>query len=362
MSGQDWLTPAAAPAPSSYEQLTAAPGNGTSGHQLRPLTLSEILDRTFSMYKSRFWLFCGISAVGGTLLLLIEIAQLTIQHAWRGVGPQRMMLVSGGVSVVHLFVLFIAYGVTQSATVYALSAVYLGRPVRIGDSLKVTMQHWFRYVLISIWQYFSFLWVPLALLIPAIVLLAIFATGSPAMSGVAVFAAGLAMLVGFPIGTILGIRNLLAVQASVDEQLGARAAMRRSKQLSKGAKGRIFVVLLIWAALYFVVGMLEMPLALAAGFAIAKGGEAVGAQAVLLVVNFLAHAVVFPVGLIGLSLVYFDQRVRKEAYDLELLMANGAPVAPVAPLSYASVPPVVEAPVVAEPEKWEPQAPDERSL
>jgi hypothetical protein len=51
----------------------------------------------------------------------------------------------------------------------------------------------------------------------------------------------------------------------------------------------------------------------------------------MLVVSFLAHAVVQPVAMIGLSLIYFDQRVRKEGLDVELMLqavpAPGMPAA-----------------------------------
>ena len=31
--------------------------------ELRPLSLGELLDRTFSYYRSHFWLFVGIMAI-----------------------------------------------------------------------------------------------------------------------------------------------------------------------------------------------------------------------------------------------------------------------------------------------------------
>jgi len=37
--------------------------------------------------------------------------------------------------------------------------------------------------------------------------------------------------------------------------------------------------------------------------------------------TFLAGALAGPIATIALSLVYFDQRVRKEAFDLQLMMA-----------------------------------------
>ena len=40
---------------------TAWAGQATARFELRPLSLGEVLDRTFAFYRSRFWLFAGIS-------------------------------------------------------------------------------------------------------------------------------------------------------------------------------------------------------------------------------------------------------------------------------------------------------------
>lgn len=364
MSGQDWLTPAAAPPPSSYEQLTASPGLRLPGHELRPLTLSEILDRTFTVYRSRFWLFSGIAACGGVVMLIFQIVQLWVQHGIRARPTQGAVAVSALISIVSLLVLFLVYGIQQAATVHALTAVYLGRPVTIGESMKSTKQHWFRYVVIAAWQYGSFIWLPFVLMVPAVIFAILLAGRSPLGITVAIV---LGVLIGLPGAIVLGMRNLLAVHAAVDEHRKLRDAMRRSKQLAKGAKGRIFVVLLIWIVLYLVVGVVQSPMLFMVEAAIRRGGEAIVAQSVMLLVGFLGHAVVFPVGLIGLSLIYFDQRVRKEAFDLELLIGD-TPAVPgaaatewAAPVTYAPAPPAVE-PVMPEPEATEPPPPDERSL
>ncbi len=121
-----------------------------------------------------------------------------------------------------------------------------------------------------------------------------------------------------PVGVILYLRNALAVPAAVVERLKIRAAMRRSKALAAGTKGRIFVVLLIAAVLYWVVGVLESPAAVL--IMLAPKQEHYMAQGITLVLSFVGHMVVAPVALIGLTLVYFDQRVSKEALDIQLLL------------------------------------------
>jgi hypothetical protein len=90
------------------------------------------------------------------------------------------------------------------------------------------------------------------------------------------------------------------------------------------------------AVLGVVVAGVEMPLAFL--MAKSRGMQMVGMQAVLLFVNFVVRSVVGPVGAIGLCLFYIDQRVRKEGFDLEVLMERSAPpvsaVKLVAPVAY----------------------------
>jgi hypothetical protein len=129
---------------------------------------------------------------------------------------------------------------------------------------------------------------------------------------------------GFAYGVIALLRNLLGVQAAVIEGLKVRPSMRRTKVLTRGAKGRIFVVILIAECLIMVAGMVQMPLSFIVVRGLLSGERHMVAQAGMLLINFLAHVLVSPVVLIGLSLVYFDQRVRQEALDLLLMLGGGA--------------------------------------
>ena len=65
-------------------------------------------------------------------------------------------------------------------------------------------------------------------------------------------------------------------------------------------------------------------------------------QVVILLVNFVAHSAVTPVLMIGLSLVYFDQRVRQDGLDLLLMLDAGANAETVAP-GRRSAPPTLQA-------------------
>ena len=50
---------------------------------LRPLTVSEILDRTAQLYRSNFLLFAGISSVYAGVLLVLSLLQIALQEILR---------------------------------------------------------------------------------------------------------------------------------------------------------------------------------------------------------------------------------------------------------------------------------------
>jgi len=352
---QDWERPPSYSAAAAQPQMAAA-------YALRPLSLGELLDRTFSVYKSRFWLFAGIGAISAVLQTLISAAQLVPMHLAGAAGtlggvrprggiPQSPLapnyLAGIGIGLALAFVVvsllyLLVFVVTQAATVYALSEVYLGKTTTIGESLRATMGRWYRYLGIGLWQAGSMLWIPAVVLVIGGILIATKVSGLEILGGLLIF---VGILGGIPVGVILWLRNSLAVQATVIEGLPVRASMARSKMLTVGSKGRIFVLLLLAGALNYAASLLQMPLIFIVMFAIARGGKAVGTEIAMLLVGFVGHAAVQPVLMIGLSLLYFDQRVRKEAFDLMMLLGPDMPVVapmeavwpPVAPVEAAAV-------------------------
>jgi hypothetical protein len=299
------------------------------GYMLRPLSLGEILDRSFAVYRANFWLFVGIGSLSAAVQLLVNAILLVIYKGYFPAHPAQVGIhfnlgarQSG--SLIGSLPVFLVAAVTQAATVWALSEVYLGRPATIGRSVRAVIPRWLRFVGIAIWQVWSFMWVPMLLVVPAIFLLAFSGARFGATGAIA---GGVLMFLGIVAGGVYGvfafIRNSLGVPSAVLEQLNVRAAMRRSKVLTAGAKGRIFVVYLITWCLFLVAGVLEAPLSLLVVYGAMRGEKHIAAQIVMLLVNFVAYSAVVPVMMIGLTLVYFDQRVRQDGLDLLLMLEGG---------------------------------------
>jgi len=314
MTGHDWLT-------ESNSGARSAPGETDVGtqpaarHELRPLTTGEILDRTFFLYRSDFWLYVGLASIAAGVSVLTSIARLTYLH-FKGVvvtSPGAAM-VGVGFSIVGGILYFAAYCVTHAATVSAVSSIYLGEQTSIGRAFDAVKGHWLRYCLIALWQSWSAGWIFVLMIAPI---------GVMAGLGVKNFNGLIALLVFFALGSLVYgviayIRNSLAIPAAVMEDLEVPRAMRRSKQLVTGRKGRIFLLLLLLFALYSVAGALQFPFALL--LLHSRSAEHIVGQFISLLVAFLCSCLIGPVASIALCLFYIDERVRREAFDIEFLM------------------------------------------
>jgi hypothetical protein len=140
---------------------------------------------------------------------------------------------------------------------------------------------------------------------------------------------GIGVGIGFVLlivpGVILGLMWALTIPVAVLEDTGLRDSVNRSAELTKGSRGRVFVIYLLFLVLFYIIYMAWMfPVLMMIGLG-ARGHHVVGvplwSQIAIPVGNFLSQCLAGPLMTIGLSLLYYDQRVRKEAFDLQHMMA-----------------------------------------
>jgi hypothetical protein len=269
---------------------------------LRPLSLGEILDRTFTLYRSYFLLFVGISAIPRVLLLILNLAQVFVLIPMGipmgGVGQRPpgspdavfkmlgVMMVIGTLGfVVGLLVILL----TQGATILAVSEIYLGRTITIAESFRKVRGE-------------------LGTLLGVLIL------------------NFLAIIAGFIFLVIPGIyimcRLMVCVPAALSENLGPVESMERSFALTKDNAGRAFVILLLYFALSMGAAMLfAAPFQIGVLFSKNSPGMMTFWLAMTQVGGFVANVLVAPVATIASAVFYYDLRVSKEAFDLQLLMS-----------------------------------------
>ncbi|MFK4188323.1 hypothetical protein ACI2L4_30615 [Streptomyces sparsogenes] len=183
----------------------------------------------------------------------------------------------------------------------------------------------------------------LLLLLPALAAAACAVGMAPGLLLVAAGAdsegAALALLGGLGstvVAVWLWVRYSLAAPALMLEKQGIVAAMRRSAKLVRGAWWRVLGVQLLALLIAIVVSaILEIPTS-AVGMAIGGdnavdwlSGESVSVSWTFLVVigvgGVIASTITLPISAGVTALLYVDQRIRREALDLELARAAGVP-------------------------------------
>ncbi len=319
---------------------------------LRPLTLGEILDRTAQLYRTNFPLFAGIFAVYSGAALVLNLLQIGLKAWVIGANTSTgATILSGLFGLLELLLVFLFAGAAIAALNRAVAWVHLGEPATIHGAYASILPRLGRYLWLMFIVAF-FLYAPLFVLLIligfgiALVPGGLSAFSNPSDPSSAMAIAGIFLVVillllpWIAYVIFMALRYSLAVPACVVEDLKARKAIRRSIELSKGARGRIFVLGLL--VLVIEIGLT----ALAQGFfviwAIKHPAQTlpVWMQSLQQVLVFFTGTFVGPIYATGLALFYYDQRIRKEGYDIEWMMQAAGLTVPE---------PVTEAPVAAEP-------------
>lgn len=301
---------------------------------LRPLSLSELLDRTFTYYRRNFWLFVGIMAIPQLFVVAMSILFEEIQHLGRSAAPAAwdvdwlapQMIIGIAVGVILFLTIFsIVYLFAQGATALALSEVHLGRTPTIRGSYQEMKRHLWRIFLLVNVICLRLLGVGMLLIVG----IAVIAAGaglasSSALAGALVILLGvLAILASIVLLFLLGLRYSLSTPALLLENLKAGEAIRRSVFLARGNLGRIFLMsflmsMVSWTASAICAGpfmLLETVLAIKS-----KGVIPMWVSVPGNVAAGVGRALGAPLLMIGLALIYYDARVRKEGFDLQHML------------------------------------------
>ncbi len=291
---------------------------------LRPLSVGELLDRAFSLYRQNFTLFIGVSILGPAALLCFQMAFAAVgagsTHSAGVIQNQvsAILTVTAGV----IFYL-IGNSISMAACVRAVAAVYLGKAIQIGEAYASVRGRLLRVI---------------GVLLTVIVVAGlgsglIVGLGAGIMTGAIAVGRVAAGKTGVILGTIIGamalvafilmaigfaMRYALSVQACVVEGLGVGASLKRSKALTKDAHTRVVTVFVVCMIVIYVVALLFGGLSLL----VPTGHSAFARQAVMQIASLMSGAIGAPLMTIAMSLVYYDERVRKEAFDLQLLMES----------------------------------------
>ncbi len=263
-----------------------------NAQELRPMGIGDILDVTFRLYRQKFLTFLlialvvyvpyallmsffammqtsAIQASAATYSSEVEASQL----AQAGVAPAVIVM-----SVVGGFIfLILVLPLCTAALVKNISASYLGENRSAGQSYSRAAPR-----------------------LPSLILANI-------LSIVIVFI-GICML--FVPGIIFSLWFMLIAPVVVLEGVGGVSALGRSRELMRGNLGKGFLLML-------VVGILAWIISFALGLLL--GLIPIPFMPLSIFIQNIVPALVLPIQTAPFILLYYDLRIRKEAFDLQKL-------------------------------------------
>jgi len=232
------------------------------------LAFGQVLDRIFKLFRSHLGLIMRLGIVpAGALLLIYALSFGALFQAGFFTGPGKppdaralwvIFLVAGVACVAFMYV----YALYEAAACHAALQAHDGFPITARDAFRAATAKVGRLVWLMILR-------TLVVVAPGMAGAALIAGPYLLMSHAARNSASVLILIpvlmtvlylGWLVFMVFAMLRLaLAVPACVAEDLTATDALKRSLQLTKNSKGRVFLVLLVvYAATYVAIFVMEI--------------------------------------------------------------------------------------------------------
>ncbi len=254
---------------------------------LRPRSTTELIDAAVQLLRQHYMEIVTASAIFLIPAFILRLFLPDMRSGRLPSGDQLLLLVVGTVITVMFSI------VSTAAVVVVISDSYLGREISIVSAVQR--------VIARFWSVFG------AALLQSIL------TG---IGLVFFIIPGFLCLAWFFAGTVV----------VVVEGKTAWAALMRSRQLAAGSVGRILGVL-------FLTGLIVATIEIIALFLLGIAGVFIHATTALATLGGnLASLLIYPFFTVVITLLYYDLRIRKEGFDLEMmateLAQSGQPASP----------------------------------
>ena len=277
---------------------------------LKPMGAGDILDTTFSLYRKYFPMFLGIASVYffGNL----------IEYSLKGYlsGPNLNKLVAS-LAAIPLVIL------SMGAIVVATATIYLGGEITSYDALKQALRRLWTLI------YCHILW-RLVQVGPLVLIALSMGTRSWALPI-------MVAVIGIPVVIYFSVRWMFYIETVMIEKYIGGSALGRSAELVQGNWWQVCgIIILILLSSYAVRYIFEISLGVVFIAAKMSGGadftsliqwsfmdnvldtKSYPFYVFMTSANLVLNALVLPIWVIGGVLLYFDRRIRKEGYDIEL--------------------------------------------
>jgi hypothetical protein len=255
--------------------------------QLRPLSIGEMLDAGFRLFRNRF----------GTLMacVLVPVVPLSVistilvgsvdDTAFDVNAPASDSSSADVANLIDNLLSGAAAAIAIAACFRVISSAYLGERTDAATSLRYGLSR----------------------LIPLVV-------AYIAMS----VCIGIGLILILIPGIFLAVKWSMTFPAIVAERAGPFAAMRRSWQLTRGHWWRTFGTLLVVVLISFVLAFAIL-VGFGAAVATSDSISELAFAVLITAVTIIVLAILYPLTAAIVTVLYYDLRVRNEGFDLQLL-------------------------------------------
>lgn len=272
-----------------------SPFGASNSELFTPMSVGQILDRTFRLYRQHFLRYITIIAIIQVPMSILGVGQGLINNY-----AQQMMLAAPGDPTMifsalglTLLSLFAFMGIIISASILSagaltkyISEAYLGHEPTVGEV-------------------YSFVWSRFGSLLGATLLI------------------GLATSLGYFFcivpGVIFSLWWALTTVAIVVEGVGSLDGMSRSKSLVSGNLGKVFLVALVSILITSAINIVPTVIAVYVAKYFAETGQASLGVVLQQLISLPGGILAGPVFSSTVVLLYYDLRIRKEGFDLDML-------------------------------------------
>lgn len=299
---------------------------------LRPLSMGELLDRAFTIFRQRFGaiLLSLVVCLAFPILLMtnnMRSLMALMQQQQTATSSDAMMQVAfamiGKMAMIGV-VFLVAMVIGKAAVLWITHKALLGDAVDVWTSLGQGVKMFFPLLGLALVEMVIYICAAVVLYIPMIVIGvgSVAAGGGRAGAGLGV---GILVMVVVMIVAMLYLSASLFVTTSVlmaEVDAGVFRSIARSWELTQGRRGSILGMLLLVAVLLWIV-MLGITFGMGIVIGMAGGGAGAAGGMMVAVFGLQSFVQILIAGFFNVlqMTTYYDLRVRKEGLDLELASA-----------------------------------------
>jgi hypothetical protein len=337
---------------------TPASGPIATGAISGPLTIAELLDRTFRALRARFGVLILSAAIvlvplGVVTALLtgrfmtgyMDLIQFTLTSPESGdIAAEEFVenILGDALGYFGAIMLIAIFSLVGSTLVTLIAYFHIDRflhgvPSTLADGWRVAMRRILPLIGMQIVQYLAIGFVTMVIAIAVVLVLVVLALiFGGAMAGINNDALNVILIIGMVIlfiagylllivlmlapGVYFSARWIAAGPSLLIEQLGPIDALQRSWNLTKEQVWRSILYLILLSLFSFLV--IGVPLAVSQQIAMLLMPSQVAAILIIsTVASYLLNLLYQPFYATGVVMFYYDLRVRNEAYDVALRVA-----------------------------------------